>query len=73
MLKRKNKKIIKVNGMHCDHCASKITNALLANNIDKVKVNLKKKEVTIYSKEEIDLELIKTTISNIGFEYNGEV
>lgn len=69
----KNKKVFKVDGMHCNHCAKKIEEGLLNINIDKVKVNLSKGEVTVKSNEEIDLESVKKVITELGFIYQGEI
>lgn len=70
---KKNKIEIIVEGMHCDHCANKVEQALLTdNNIKKVKVNLEKKKVTIeYKDKEINLENIENVINELGFIYKG--
>lgn len=63
---------INVNGMSCDHCANKVKNVLESiNGISKVKVNLNKKEVVIYYKENINLEKIETTINDLGYKFGG--
>ncbi len=69
----KNKKVFKVDGMHCNHCAKKIEEGLLNVNMDKVKVNLSKGEVIVQSKEKIDENLVKDVITELGFVYKGEV
>ncbi len=63
---------ISVDGMSCDHCANKVKNALESiNGISKVKVNLNKKEVVIYYKENINIEKIETTINDLGYKFGG--
>lgn len=64
---------ISVDGMSCEHCANKVKNALESlNGISKVRVNLNKKEVVIYYKDNIDFEKIETTINNLGYKF-GEI
>lgn len=67
------KKVIKVDGMHCEHCANTIKDALIVIGASKVKVNLKKKEVTLYSKKEIENDLIELVINNLEFKYMGVI
>lgn len=63
---------ISVDGMSCDHCANKVKNTLESiNGISKVKVNLNKKEVVIYYKEDINLGEIETTINDLGYKFGG--
>lgn len=73
MFSKKIKKVIMVDGMHCNNCVKKVTDELIILGTSKVKVNLDKKEVTIYSKEEIDSDLIEIAINNLEFKYLGEV
>lgn len=73
MFSKKIKKVIMVDGMHCNNCVKKVTDELIILGASKVKVNLDKKEVTIYSKEEIDSDLIEIAINNLEFKYLGEV
>ena len=67
-----NKKIIfKVEGMKCEHCKEKVYNALIKlDNVKKVDINLKKKEVTIIidKKYDIDILMIKDIINNLGYQ-----
>lgn len=52
MFNKKIKTIIKVEGMSCNHCANKVITSLEElEEVSKVKVDLKSKEVTILSKE----------------------
>lgn len=69
MFSKKIKKVIKVDGMHCEHCANKVINALEnIEGIEKVKVNLNTKEVLITSRVDIDNNLIKETISKLDYQ-----
>ena len=59
---------IKVEGMTCRHCKAKVKEALLAiDGVKKVNVELETGEVTIISKEEIDLGVIITMVAEAGF------
>lgn len=70
--KRKNQKIINVEGMTCKHCAQKIEKAL-ENLIDisNAKANLNKKTITITYNSTIDEILIKKTIEDLGYTVTG--
>lgn len=68
MFAKKIKKVVNVEGMHCDHCVKKVTEALESiEGVTKVKVNLSKKEAIITSTEEIDDQIIKSKIEELGF------
>ena len=72
MFGHKNKVIIKVDGMHCEHCAKKVSDAITK--IDqkcKVKVDLKCGEVTITSKNAIDIDSVKENVNQTGFTFVG--
>lgn len=72
MLGKKNKIIIKVDGMHCEHCAKKVTDAILkVDGSAKVKVDLKSREVTITSKNSIDIDNVKEYVNGTGFTFVG--
>lgn len=63
------KKIIKVDGMHCDKCVSRVKKCLESiDNIRIVDVILENKEVVIEYDNNIDLNLIKEKIDDLGFE-----
>ena len=63
------KTTVKIEGMHCEHCAMKVKNALEALEVvSKAKVNLKEKEAVVSSKNELDNEAVKKAISEVGFE-----
>jgi copper ion binding protein len=63
------KKIIMIEGMHCDHCRLRVEQAL--NRLDGVRsarVNLKKqKAVVALSDKSSDNDLLKRTIEDTGY------
>lgn len=72
MFGKKNKIIIKVDGMHCEHCAKKVTNAILkVDDSAKVKVDLKSGGVIITSKNSIDINSVKENVNETGFTFVG--
>ncbi len=69
MFDKKNKIIVKVLGMSCEHCSRKVENALLGiDGIVKVKVNLNKQEVTILSNQKIDKNIIIDKINSLEYQ-----
>ncbi len=69
MFSKKVKKVINIEGMHCDHCVKKVTEALEnIEGVSKVKVNLAKKEAIITSEKEIDDQVINAKIDELGFK-----
>lgn len=70
MFNKKVKQVINVDGMSCSHCAKKIENSLKeVEGVLKVSVNLDKKEVIITSKFEIDTNLLRKKIEDLGYKY----
>ena len=63
------KKIIKVDGMHCNHCKMRVEKALkgLAG-VSSAVVNLEAKTAEIESASEIDDAAIETAIDDAGFK-----
>lgn len=65
------KTILKVSGMSCNHCASRIKDTLEKEpNIKKVTVDLKTNNVTIISTKELEVEKVKTLIEDLGYKVN---
>ena len=63
------KKIIKVDGMHCNHCKMRVEKALKGlSGVTSAIVNLETKTAEIESTSEIDDNLINTAIDDIGFK-----
>ena len=70
MFNKKVKQVINVDGMSCSHCAKKIENSLKeVEGVLKVSINLDKKEVIITSKFEIDTNLLRKKIEDLGYKY----
>lgn len=62
-------KTVEVNGMSCQHCAKSVTDALSKiDGISNVVVDLGKKCATYEDSTGVDPEVIRKTISKIGFE-----
>ena len=67
-----SKIVLKIDGMHCDNCATRLENALKKKeNIKNAKVSFEKKEAEIEF-ESITKEQIEEYIEDIGFESLGE-
>lgn len=63
------KKLIKVDGMHCDHCKMRVEKALKKiSGVTSAIVNLESKTAEIDSTSEIDDAVINTAIDDIGFK-----
>lgn len=63
------KKIIKIEGMRCKHCEQRVEETLKqVENVNKVKVNLKKKEAIVVSKVPLDSTMLKETVTKLGYE-----
>ena len=64
------KKEIKIDGMHCEHCAAKVENALASlDGVKKVKVKLVKGLAKIDG--DVSDEAIKAAVSAAGFSVTG--
>ena len=69
---RKKKIIVGIEGMHCDKCALKVDRALEdLSDVDRVKVNLKKKTATVFFDHSVDEVLIQKTIEDLGYTVTG--
>ena len=66
------KKIIEINGMHCDKCRATVEKAL--NSVEGVsaKVSLAKKNAVVSIKGEVSDETLKNAVTALGFEV-GEI
>jgi len=61
-------KIFKVDGMHCEKCASRVKNALLdMEGIQSIDINLESKEVKVDVKDNIDVNILKERIEDLGY------
>lgn len=66
--KVKHKYVLKINGMHCNHCVNTVTEVI--NDFDGAagRVNIKKGEAIVLCDREIDIEEIKEKIRRRGYE-----
>lgn len=62
------KKIVKIDGMHCEQCSNRIIRGINALEGVAAKVNLGKKEAVISYEKELDDEVIRNTIESLGYE-----
>ncbi len=64
------KKVVKIEGMHCEHCSASVKKALEEiDGVSLVKVNLKKKCAVVVADGSGDIEsAVSTAVSNAGFE-----
>lgn len=63
------KKIIKINGMSCEHCASRVEKALLnIENVLNVEVSVEEGYASVELKDDVDNYLLKETIENLGYD-----
>ena len=63
------KKIITIEGMHCEHCKMRVETALKEmEGIKNAKVDLNKKTATISLKEDVSDDKILKAVKAIGFE-----
>ena len=66
------KLILKIDGMHCDGCATRLENALkMKEHISNAKVSFKDKNAVI-EYEKIDKKEVEKYIEEIGFHSLGE-
>lgn len=69
MFGKKMKKKIGIEGMHCNHCAMKVQEALNGiEGIKSTKVNLAKKEAEVILEQDVNNEDIKKAIAEIDFQ-----
>lgn len=61
------KKLIEIEGMHCEHCKKKVEDTLYSiPEVEEATVNLYKKNAKITLNEEVDDILIANLINNAG-------
>lgn len=69
MFSKKYKKIISIEGMHCEHCAKKVEETFKTiEGVNKVKANLSKKEATIISTIELNNKTIEDSFKDLDFK-----
>ena len=63
-------KIIKINGMNCNHCKMAVEKALGGvDGVEKVEVSLENKEAVVTLNKEVENEIFKSVIEEAGFEF----
>ncbi len=62
------KKVLTVEGMHCENCEIRVENAL--NRLEGVlcKVSLKKKTATVSYSKDVSDELLKASVEKLGYQ-----
>ncbi len=63
------KLIIEIDNMSCEHCAKRVEGAL--SNLDfveSVKVNLNEKKASLKCSNNVNLDLLRTTIEDLGYD-----
>ena len=69
----KYRKIIRVSGMTCEHCASRVKTAFGdIDGVKKVKINLNEGLVSIFTDKEIEVDVFKNEIERLGYKFVGE-
>ena len=65
----KIKKTIFIEGMSCGHCSKRVEDALKSlNGVKFVKVSLEEKKADIILKNDVDNNVLKNAVENVGFE-----
>lgn len=62
-------KIIEIEGMSCGHCSKKVETALRdLKEVKSVNVSLEEKKAEVILKEEVDKDVLKNTVEELGYE-----
>ena len=65
----KIRKTIFINGMSCGQCSKRVEDALKSvNGVKSVKVSLEEKKADIILKNDVDNNVLKNAVENVGFE-----
>ena len=66
-LDKLGKKVLKISGMHCEHCVKAVTEAI--NKVDgaSAKVNLSENEAVVSYDRELDEEQLKRIVKDAGY------
>lgn len=69
MFGNKITKIISIEGMHCEHCSKRVEEALKSvKGVKSIKVNIEAKNAEVALKYDIENDILKSAIEDIGFE-----
>lgn len=62
-------KIIEIEGMSCGHCSKKVETALKdLKEVKSVNVSLEEKRAEVILKQEVDNDVLKNTVEELGYE-----
>ena len=61
------KKVLKVSGMHCEHCVKAVTEAIKKVDGASAKVNLSQNEAVVSYDRELDEENLKRVVKDAGY------
>ena len=62
-------KTIFIEGMSCGHCSKRVEDALKSvNGVKSVKVSLEEKKADVILKNDVDNEILKNAVEEVGFE-----
>lgn len=62
------KKIMEIEGMHCEKCKAKVEKALNSLDGAKAKVDLAKKSATVSLANDLGDDVLKNTVESLGFK-----
>ena len=65
------KKVLKISGMHCEHCVKAVTEAINKIEGASAKVSLSQNEAVVSYDRELDEELLKRTVKDAGYRVVG--
>lgn len=62
-------KIIEIEGMSCGHCSKKVETALKdLKEVKSVNVSLEEKKAEVILKQEVDNDVLKNTVEELGYK-----
>lgn len=62
-------KVLEIEGMSCSHCVKKVEDALKkVKGVKSVKISLAEKKAEVLLKEDVDFEILKQVVEDIGYE-----
>lgn len=65
------KKVLKISGMHCEHCAKAVTEAINKIECASAKVNLSQNKAVVSYDRELDDEVLRKTVKDAGYRVVG--
>lgn len=67
LFKKKEQRIIKIEGMMCAHCVKHVTDALCAIDGVSAKVNLGDKSAVVTLSKDVSSDALKSAVENAGY------